>query len=515
MPIPFSAHDPAFHSLRWRLLGMLSFILFGFFLSLLISLDWSLGQGLHKAQTEVLEQQWRGLAAAAEFDPQTGLLWLHEPSDRRLLMAEAPVIAQIQEVSGRLIWQSALAERFPVHLPSHTPHPHGLPTGLPDAKTSRLPLPAWWDAVSFRSHSQAITVGSTPFERLQWTQESQGQRFLLQARMLDWELADASMRSFWFIVGQDTQYWKDQRKGFRYALLFWSGIVMILTLTGLHFGLRYVLRPLTQLSAQIGEIENGQRTTLSGPWPTELTGVSRNLNLLLDHEREQQRRYREALANLAHSLKTPLAALQQLLAAPVQDAQVPGRHTPAHPPPVEIHQILTRMDRIVSWQLQRATLGMDTNRILRERVDVAEVCQALASTLERVYGTTQRMCEFVLPPALFFLGNRDDFYELLGNLLDNAFKFGTYHILVTAHRVEPDTWCIAIADDGPGISDPAAMGLLQRGVRLDEAYPGQGLGLACAREILDAYGGRMAIERSAWGGSLIQLFFPQTILKAD
>lgn len=486
MPIPFSAHDPVFNSLRWRLLGMLAFILVGFFLSLLISLDWSLGQGLHKAQTEVLEQQWRGLAAAAEFDPQTGLLWLHEPSDRRLLMAEAPVIAQIQEVSGSLIWQSALAERFPVHLPSHTPPPHDLPT-----------------------------VELTLFERLQWTQESQGQHFLLQARMLDWELADASMRSFWFIVGQDTQYWKDQRKSFRYALLFWSGIVMILTLTGLHFGLRYVLRPLTQLSAQIGEIENGQRTTLSGPWPTELTGVSRNLNLLLDHEREQQRRYREALANLAHSLKTPLAALQQLLAAPVQDAHVPGRHTPAHPPPVEIHQILTRMDRIVSWQLQRATLGMDTNRILRERVDVAEVCQALASTLERVYGTTQRMCEFVLPSALFFLGNRDDFYELLGNLLDNAFKFGTYHILVTAHRVEPDTWCIAIADDGPGIADPAAMGLLQRGVRLDEAYPGQGLGLACAREILDAYGGRMAIERSVWGGSLIQLFFPQSILKVD
>ncbi len=224
----------------------------------------------------------------------------------------------------------------------------------------------------------------------------------------------------------------------------------------------------------------------------------RNVNRLLETEQSNPQRIRNALESLAHSLKTPLAVIR---------AGLP-RHSGASEDSVQ--HAVDEMQRLIATRLERA--GATARRSLAEPVPVAPQLQRVLDSLQKVHSRRMINAEFILEDTLAFYGEQRDLLELLGNLLDNAFKYGGSRVRVTGGAVEPDRsrpglW-LRIEDDGPGI-DPAQWArLVQRGTRGDERVEGHGLGLAIVTELVSAYGGQMALATSELGGAEISITLP-------
>jgi two-component system sensor histidine kinase PhoQ len=261
-------------------------------------------------------------------------------------------------------------------------------------------------------------------------------------------------------------------------------------LLGVVASLRYVLRPLRRIEAQIAEIEGGRREQLAGEWPRELQGVAANLNALLRAERDRLRRYRDMLGNLAHSLKTPLSVLRGLSAAePVDRAGVSAQ--------------VERMRDIVQHQLDRAAATGPAVGVAA--VPVAPVLEELAAALRKVYAGRGVVLEVDADPELRYPMDRGDCLELAGNLADNACKWARSRVRLAALSWREPGWRrdgleLRVDDDGPGIAPAEREHVVGRGVRLDERVPGQGLGLAMVRDVVAAYGGTLELAESSLGG---------------
>jgi two-component system sensor histidine kinase PhoQ len=273
---------------------------------------------------------------------------------------------------------------------------------------------------------------------------------------------------------------------------------MLALVAGLYAGLRLGLRPLARLEQEIGEVEAGRRDRLGDGWPRELAGVTQNLNALLEGERARLGRYRSTLGNLAHSLKTPIAALRSLIGAGSLDLA-------AVSPQVE------RMQSIVEHQLRRAVLAGGGSTVAATPIRPPLV--DLAAALEKVYRDRPVRCELDVPAGLSYPIEAGDLMELAGNLLDNACKYGRGRVLVRARPEERPQWrrpglLVSIEDDGPGIPAADRARVLERGVRADESVAGQGIGLAAARELVQAYGGTIEIGESRLGGAAVRVGLP-------
>ncbi len=197
------------------------------------------------------------------------------------------------------------------------------------------------------------------------------------------------------------------------------------------------------------------------------------------------------MADLAHSLKTPLAVLSSL------------RGTSEHSHTME--EQVARMDNIVQYQLQRAaTAGRS---VLASPLPVTPVVERLLTSLEKVYQDKELNIHRDLDPRARFRGDEGDLMELLGNLLDNACKWAVAGVwLEVSHK--KGTLRISVEDDGPGIAPHQAERVLTRGVRLDEATPGHGIGLPIVRDIVDAYEGKLEIAHSPHGGARFIVSLP-------
>src|SRR5262249_55447116 len=128
--------------------------------------------------------------------------------------------------------------------------------------------------------------------------------------------------------------------------------------------------------------------------------------------------------------------------------------------------------------------------------------EEIVSSLEKVYKDKNVLCEFEIAPRAVFYGEQGDLLELLGNLIENAFKFGRHRVLLTAHAQPTpgkrrDGLEIMVEDDGPGIGEDQVPHLLQRGVRGDERVQGHGIGLAIVQDIVRAYRGDLSVGRSS------------------
>jgi two-component system sensor histidine kinase PhoQ len=260
--------------------------------------------------------------------------------------------------------------------------------------------------------------------------------------------------------------------------------------------MRKVLRPLRQVETEISEIEEGSRSSLSEEYPTELQGVARNMNILIGSERARSDRYRLTLDNLAHSLKTPLAAIRALL----NERGKPGFEDRAN-------EQIDRMDEIVRYQLRKPAAPA-TERLVLAKVDVGAELDRLVDGLRKVYCEKNPNIDIEVDDSVRFRGDTGDFLELAGNLVDNACKWcdSTVSIRITvadSAAGKSGGMVMVVADDGPGIPPDAADALLQRGTRLDESTPGHGIGLAIVQDIARSYGGDLTIARSDLGGAEI------------
>lgn len=316
---------------------------------------------------------------------------------------------------------------------------------------------------------------------------------------LAWEVAGKE-RAFTFSVAESLNAFDDQIAAFRQSL--WGslliGSVLLLAVQGTI--LRWGLSPLRRLVDGLSAVEQGKAQAIEGRYPKELNGLTARLNEFITNERTHLERYRNALDDLAHSLKTPLAVIQGAVEQGSTDGSAQKE---------ELREHIDRMKQIVDYHLQRAaTSGRLT---LKTSVPVETTVQRIVGSLAKVYAakTIERQIDVAADCA--FDGEQGDLMELLGNLLDNAFKWARRRVAISVEpgRATSPALTIVVEDDGPGIDSAAVERLLQRGAKGSEEMPGQGIGLAVVQDIVEVYGGTLEIDRSPLGGARLQIQLPQ------
>jgi signal transduction histidine kinase len=263
------------------------------------------------------------------------------------------------------------------------------------------------------------------------------------------------------------------------------------------------IAPIFRLSADVADVRRGQSDRLAGPYPEELARLADELNALVNHNREVVERARRHVGNLAHALKTPIAVLR--------NAAAKGDANGAVAPAVE------EMERFVERQLRRARVAARAEAAagpqaptIAYRTPVAANVADLIFMMEQKYDQKAMDIALVAGPDPTFRGEREDLLEMCANLIDNACKYGRSQVRVSLAAPQPGRLEIIVEDDGPGLDDAQLAAAMQRGARLDEAAPGQGLGLSILAETVALYEGGLAFGRSELGGLRAVLSLPAT-----
>ena len=281
------------------------------------------------------------------------------------------------------------------------------------------------------------------------------------------------------------------------ATLAWSlGALGLGLVAALLMQVRFGLQPLRRLRTALVAVRIGKTARLQGEFPREIRPLVDELNNLLEHNAAIVERARTHVSNLAHALKTPLAILVN------EAADQPGAIAES------VRRQTAAMRRQVEHYLSRARTAA-TGGVLGARSELAPVVEDLRRTLLRIHADRSIALTTRLEPDLAFRGERQDLEEMLGNLLDNACKWGRSRVQLTG-RAEEGRIELRIEDDGPGLTESQRAALFQRGKRLDEATPGSGHGLAIVRDIAELYGGTVRLEASPLGGVAAILTLPRS-----
>ncbi len=266
------------------------------------------------------------------------------------------------------------------------------------------------------------------------------------------------------------------------------------------------LRPLQGLQSALAEVHAGRAQRLAGRFPREVQPLVDDFNAVLDGNAEVVERARTQAGNLAHAVKTPLAAMAQAAAAAQTRAQTLAEL------PVLVAEQVALARRQVDWQLSRARAAAAL-AVPGMRAPVAPVVAGLVRVLERVYAERGlRLDVAPIAPTLAFAGEAQDLQEMLGNLLDNACKWARAEARVVAALGDGTATSprlrLVVEDDGPGIAPEQRARVLARGERLDESSPGSGLGLAIVRDLARLYRGTITLDDAPGGGLRVTLELP-------
>ena len=326
--------------------------------------------------------------------------------------------------------------------------------------------------------------------------DSEGREFFIYDVEVD--LLRGKSADFSIVTMQPVSDYQKMYDSLRQQLYVWLGFALLLLLGFLWLGLGWGIRSLRSLSAELDDVETGKRAALSDEHPRELLRLTRSLNRLLESERQQSERYRHSLDDLAHSLKTPLAVLQgvgEVLAARPDNAEQAG---------TLLGQV-NRMSQQISYQLQRASLRK--SGLLRYQVKLQPLLSSLLVALDKVYRDKNVRVQQDFSAELRVPVEQGALLELLGNILENAYRLSVSEIRISAQLTE--NCCERIVeDDGPGVPRHQRERILQRGERLDTQYPGQGIGIAVVKDIIGSYGGEFFVEDSDLGGAQFRVVFP-------
>jgi two-component system sensor histidine kinase PhoQ len=445
------------HSLSRRLLISVSVPLALFFGVMMVVLDTGFRALSDRTMQQLLDSQMVALVAATEPQPTGGYAPPPHDIDSRLGTPRSGLFAQVRSIKHQ--WRS------------------------PSTAGSSIDF------------GPLLKEGEKSFSYAEFGHD----RVAIESRGIQFSDDPDDTRSLTFSVGVSLIPYEEQLWRFRRQLFGWFSGLMLLLLAVLAALLRWALAPVRRLEREIHEVEEGRSEILGGGYPRELSGVATNLNALLVGERKRVARYRDTLGNLAHSLKTPLAVMQSSLSS---DAGASRGTFGAE---------IGRMTDIIAHQLKRAAASGGA-LLGQAPVEVAQLAVDLRSALLKVYAGKDLAIELSIAPGSQFVGDRGDFMELLGNLVDNACKWCRSHVRVTVRTDEQagarERLSLVVEDDGPGISEENRARVLQRGVRTDENVPGHGLGLAMVRDTVDLYGGTIGIDASPLGGARFSLRLP-------
>jgi signal transduction histidine kinase len=266
------------------------------------------------------------------------------------------------------------------------------------------------------------------------------------------------------------------------ALFFIGLTLMALVGVQVHFG----LLPLKNLATLLVKIRNGELAKLEGNFPQEITPLTSEMNALISHNQEIVERARTHVGNLAHALKTPISVLKN--------------ESSAHKSPLEekVQEQTSLMQQQIAHHLERAKHAARV-QFVTTLLDVETTMHSLAKTLEKVHQSREIKLMQDLPQNLKWRGEANDFYEIFGNILDNACKWAKSRVLISVD-FEEHLMHLIIEDDGKGVSQEQLELLGKRGNRLDETKPGSGLGLAIAKDLVSLYRGKISFMPSNIGG---------------
>ena len=291
------------------------------------------------------------------------------------------------------------------------------------------------------------------------------------------------------IIKQQNDLAKMMAEFHQKLLLGLAGLMLILLAVQYLWSI-WTLKPLKTLRLELKSVEQGNKKRLEGIYPTELSQVTEQLNLLLSAEQKQRQRYRNALSDLAHSLKTPLAVIQS-------QQQLS---------PLTLEQ-LGIINAMVEHQLRKAQSAGQSAWHLG--TNIAPIANKLVSSLGKIYRDKAITFNVNMPQKSIFKGDEADLLEILGNLLDNACKAANKKVSLTINESH-NLITFIIEDDGCGIEQARREEILQRGTRADTYQHGHGIGLAIVRDLVDSYQGSIAIETSSLlNGAKFTLSFPQ------
>jgi two-component system, OmpR family, sensor histidine kinase PhoQ len=330
--------------------------------------------------------------------------------------------------------------------------------------------------------------------------ETQAGRLYYYSYGVELDLPERKPVRLTFMVAQTEDQLANNNAVYRRGLIGWLATLGVMLIVLQLLLLRWSLTPLRKVANDMARVERGDSDHLDSQYPFELTGLTERINGFIDSEREQRTRYRNTLADLAHSLKTPLAVIRSQVESTGADAAQP------------VLDQVRRMDELVAYQLARAATS--GRQPFASAVSVAGHAEDLVQSLEKVYAAKNVLCEFDIDEGAAFYGEQGDLLELMGNLLENAFKWARHRVLLVVKilpqqgRQRPGL-LLSVEDDGPGIPEDKVEMVLQRGVRGDERVQGHGIGLSIVQDIVRAYRGELAVDRSPeYGGARFSVRLP-------
>ena len=291
-------------------------------------------------------------------------------------------------------------------------------------------------------------------------------------------------------VAEDLLTLREGTRRIQLRLLGWSlAVVSLLLLMQRHIVVR-TLRPVAACAGDVARLEQGEIRKLGEQVPDEVLPLVHAINLLLQRQGERLQRSREALGNLAHSIKTPLTLLQQLARDRVAaDDQATCR---------QLERYSRQISEVIDQSLRRARLAGDS--LGASRFQLRQDLPVLVDTLKRLHREKPVHFQQQLNNVTTLPLEQQDGMELLGNLLDNAWKWARSQVHLS---IQSGTGLeIVVEDDGPGVDDSVLQSLVQRGVRQDEAAPGHGIGLSLIKGLVEELNGNIAFSRSAALGGL-------------
>lgn len=410
-------------------------------------LDKAFRNNVESAQRENLRTQVYTLLATAELDENNHLQLPEEITEPRLNITESSLHARVITTDKKIIWRSKSMLNINIEFPKK------MITGK----------------FYFSKQIQNLDSFTILNFKTQWVSEAGEQTYIFQ-------------------LAENQNVFNSQIILFQKNLWGWLAGVSFILIIIQTLILRWGLKPLRHVADDLIKIEKGNEKKLRGEYPKEITPLTNNLNQLLNSSQQQLIRYRDALGNMAHSLKTPIAVLQGIITTITNKDKE-----------VALEQLST-INNIVEYQLQRASM---VGRLqLADAIALQPITEKILNSLKKVYQDKNIDVQHKISSEIKIKIDQGDLYELLGNLLENSFKWCNKKISTSAEQVNEQIQ-IVIEDDGPGIDEHEKERILLRGQRADQNTPGHGLGLAMVNDILLLYKGTMEIKVSSLGGAKI------------
>jgi signal transduction histidine kinase len=368
-----------------------------------------------------------------------------------------------------------------------------LDTARPEVRSSR----SLWDASL--THLEEIGAASTPGGARQGYIDGPEEQYL---RAIERSIDLGDEGRFVVTVAGDAAEIEEEMRAFNRALIATFAVLAIVLLLTTTFQVRFGLAPLNRISQGLAAIRSGSAERLDESFPIEVAPLARETNALIDANREIVNRARTHVGNLAHALKTPISVM-------MNEATAHGDEPLAS----KVREQTAIMRDQVARHLERARLAARVG-VIGTIVEVGPVVSALARTMEKLHHDRGIAISVDAPQQARFRGEQQDLEEMVGNLVDNAFKWAQSRVSIQAFPERPDPGIermfvhIVVDDDGPGLSPSEREQVARRGWRLDESKPGSGLGLSIVIELATLYGGRLALGTAPTGGLRAELVLP-------